>query len=1690
MFTIVLLWSFLLSANNALASAELTVLSAVTEYSPSRVKVSRATKGTNVLPPSEGARGRTNPGDSVKTKKANASQLKYLQQLNTLRTKTLQPIGGPLKGTIVDANNSLLQGKQRGMSQMENPSEMVAFRTFPSLDQKLLENNSLPGGQAGFNIALANSSPEFTPEYISANFEANPKADTLVAQAKKAFDALKELGNFVDIITGKELLELPVGLRKKVDSTSGNAVELAIVQVKFTPQYAEFKAWAKLTVPEKGANGETERELFFGAEGIKLSHDGALLGDMKLVLLGNQAIPIQGDNWLLTLKGGINLKTGTFGEESYIEFDCAGLKSIGLEGDIRISRNVLLPITSGGNYTCGDTTDNQYLKDKEDVVNNKCYVGASFSVQANGWNDILLEVTLPKFEIVGLKGWGFNIKRAVLDLSDTKNASGIKFPKEYSSLYTTSTKKLWRGFYAKEISVMLPKGIEKTKKSSDRVEFGAKDLILDSQGVSGTFYGENVLNKGEGSAGTWAFTIEDVSLTLAMNSVTGGSMAGDVSVPILKEAMEYEGYVSSNAWGLEVNRKSDFLAPVFLGEILLEKNSKVGIDVKEGHVYPHANLTGQLSIIGKLNQKEGDEKISKEEVASDSKGFNFPGIVFEELKLETEPGKKIISAKSFGFTGEMNLMGFPASISKLELVTPDNEVGLSFDLNINLDAQGSHATTSLNILGKLEDEASILEWKFSRVKVDGIEIDYEKSGVALKGSLEIMEDHSWYGDGFRGDLTATIKDLDFTAKGKAIFGNKDFRYWNVDIWTEDNSTPQNNKLLITAFAGGVSYKMKKSRGNSDGFSPSSAVYRPNIDYGLGIRAGVKISTQNTDSFNGKAYLDMEFNPNGGLNRIGFVGEGAVMSGASGGDSETLEELTEIETKINEFAEKNPKIAEQLAKYGNYLSLSKEAIPVRDVASSGKIGIYIGIEKDFVNGTFDGDFELYMDTKGIRGGEDGNLAGWAKIHTGPNDWYLHIGSPQRRLSLIFDMGSEELEVGGYFMTGTQLPSQLDPHPRVIEILGSDLLNGNRKENQLSAGKGFAFGLNFTYRKNYEFLVFYAALEAGAGFDVMHAYYPNAKCVGRTGPVGNDGWYSTGQVYAYLYGEFGVKVNLFFIKGKFQIAEAGVAALLRGQFPNPVYIEGYVGMYYNILGGLVKGRMRLKVEMGEECELENINNAIGVPMISDLTPRDKSDDVSVFAAPQAVFNYAANEDFSVELDEGKKTFKLRLKNFTVTSEGKELEGTLQWNDTNDAVTFKPKETLPSEKEVKVTVEVSFDEKIGGSYQTVIQNGAPALEKLESIFVTDKAPDHIPLENIAYIYPVIDQKSFYPEVYDKGYVKMITPQNYLFDSGYEMRAEFVTKNTAQGIRTDVSYDRAKSTVFYDLPQMSLNNNYSLSLMAFPPGADIQTEIIVEETEVLEGANEGGDTNWFDVNSDSQSKEVTNSSSSVIVSNKKAANVTISNGTPKSILLYNFKTSEYATFKDKIYDLKVVDNLTNFIYADVHSLSLKVDTYEYLSSLEILGNQYTQGEPLIYAQAKLDDAYYKSQIYPLIYENYPLDDTIHLNRDEDLLGVPPIRAFYIGNEYLANIKNNPSSSWVQNRIPFVYNLPYQYKKDMLYLRNEIANRYANTEGDKEKYESYKYIIQKSFPPLPLGKYKAQLIYRTPGGLYKKGYQIKYTND
>ena len=200
------------------------------------------------------------------------------------------------------------------------------------------------------------------------------------------------------------------------------------------------------------------------------------------------------------------------------------------------------------------------------------------------------------------------------------------------------------------------------------------------------------------------------------------------------------------------------------------------------------------------------------------------------------------------------------------------------------------------------------------------------------------------------------------------------------------------------------------------------------------------------------------------------------------------------------------------------------------------------------------------------------------------------------------------------------------------------------------------------------------------------------------------------------------------------------------------------------------------------------------------------------------------------------------------------------------------------------------------------------------------------------------------------------------------------------------------------------------------------------------------------------------------------------------------------------VTGNLLNFIAADVHSISIQVADYEYFDIVEVSGGRYSDSKPLIYAQAILDDQYYKRKIGPLLYfdDVYPLDknnsdtelEEITVNREPDILGVPPVRSFYVGNEYLANLENNPNSFWVKNRIPFIYNLTYQYKEDFTYLRNTVLTRYGGSNtGDIEKYQSFSYLLTK-FPALPLGTYKSELIYRTPGSKYEQGYQIKYKNE
>src|SRR5258708_1731375 len=212
-----------------------------------------------------------------------------------------------------------------------------------------------------------------------------------------------------------------------------------------------------------------------------------------------------------------------------------------------------------------------------------------------------------------------------------------------------------------------------------------------------------------------------------------------------------------------------------------------------------------------------------------------------------------------------------------------------------------------------------------------------------------------------------------------------------------------------------------------------------------------------------------------------------------------------------------------------------------------------------------------------------------------------------------------------------------------------------------------------------------------------------------------------------------------------------------------MRGAVGGYFSVLGGLVSGQCSFQVTLGSECKIvqKSADSELSnIAVISQLTPGVGETEVNVFNSPQAVFNLAINKQFDLADDNTHQAYRINLDNFTLTAGGSPIQGTLQWNDTHTVVALSTLDVLPPKKEIKSSVQVGFEKLVNGSWQKVLQNGQPIIEKQEVTFTTGAAPDYIPLSNVEYSYPVIGQLNFYKDETNTGYIKLKKGQHYLFN------------------------------------------------------------------------------------------------------------------------------------------------------------------------------------------------------------------------------------------------------------------------------------------------------------------------------------------
>jgi hypothetical protein len=1547
--------------------------------------------------------------------------------------------------------------------------------TPPKLNSKTKSFKELEALLTSDKFNYTPKTSEFDAAYISRHFSVDSVTNGELSAAKEVMGALDASQNYIDILSPNDLVTLPVGIKKEVGN---NTYTLGITKARITPEYTEVTAFLRVIIPQLDAQGN-QKQLFFGANNIKLSHKGGIYGEANLVLLGDVPIPIKGGNAMIVLRGGFDMKTGDTKDLTYVTVDCGGFKTLSVNSDIYFPRSMLEPVDKAYNVIPEGEKDNQgRLVDK---------VSASFQIVVSDWNDILVDISLPPFQLTkfnstdgsGKAGLIFELNTAVFDFSDIRNSPNVVFPKDYQQYLISGNEQLWRGVYVNSLKVTLPKQFKK-RKNSERVTFEASNLLIDGMGVSGTFSVDNILPLNEGDASKWQFSVNHIEAGFVANTLTHAEFNGRVVLPLTseiteadlqnkdttvvnKKALKYNALIDpvNEDYTLTVNTQSDLSFNVFKAKATLTSNSYIELKVSEGNFRPKAVLHGNLAIKGS-NSTADPEKAT----------VDFKGVTFEKLQLQTQT--PYVEVERMGYNGKVQFANFPVTLSKIEIIANDKEASLRAKVDVNLMESGFSGGTSISIVGNIEDHKGLQRWKYSHIDVNQIEVKADLGSIQIEGMVDIKDDDPVYGDGFYGELGATFNGIKVNAS--AWFGKKDYRYWYVDAYADLSNTPVKvyiGPAIVNGFGGGAYYHMSKAAGQYSSKIPSGQSYVPNEKSGLGFRALLGFALANEKAFNGKVGFEMAFNKSGGLNRVLFFGEGHIVKALDFKFGDKFKEkLTKMEDKINGFGENNATM--QQLKESNLVDYSKVAFPQDGLSFDVGIDAHFSMEMDFQNKVFHSEMEVFVNTPGgfFKGVGPKGRAGWAVFHAARDKWYLHVGTPHDRIGLKLGLGNFNVSATSYLMIGDDIPGSPPPPAAVAEFLGEKLetLDSMRDLNALGGGRGFAFGTNLSVDTgDMTFLIFYARFRAGLGFDIMIKDYGDTACHG-SGQIGIDGWYANGQAYAYLGGELGVNIKLLFIRKKIPIIRAGAAVLLQAKLPNPAWFRGYLGGYFDLLGGLVKGSFRFKIELGEECDIIGGSPLGGIKVISDITPSENAKNIDVFAVPQAVFNMRVNKPFELEDDAGVKTYRILLDEYTVTSNGTPILGAVEWNQNNDVANFVSHDILPPHTPIKIVVAVSFQEKQGQSWITLTDNGDVAQEIIERNFTTGEAPDYIPLNNIVYCYPVIDQNYFYENESSKGYVKLKRGQAYLFasDRGMTHKVYFEDDSSTNTNPINLAYNQGEKLVNFNFPSLEKQKSYKIRMVSI----------------AANGNNTAGN-----LNQNYRTHATQQEGNSIEIRNGKAQNITKENAEIE-LLVYDFKTSEYNTFAEKIESKKVKQHYLEPISTFVDALQTDMEASEKFDLVELQGCNYTAYKPLVEVEAVLDDSYYVDNIYPLIYEGYPLQPQFTVKRDVNLLGIPPKKAIHILTWYKTQLETNSSYSSLYERIPYRYYLPYYYRKDFLNIQYKIADAYlTNTSQYQQEIQRYDHIISGAFPVIKKGDYKMKMQYMLPGEIKGTSTIFKFNN-
>lgn len=1225
------------------------------------------------------------------------------------------------------------------------------------------------------------------------------------------------------------------------------------------------------------------------------------------------------------------------------------------------------------------------------------------------FNDILLGVTVDPFQVKGLKDFSFYPKDVVLDMSDTRNSETMQFPSGYESvLFDGANKNLWRGLYINSFALKFPKTFAK---SGPPPEVSVSRFIVDMEGITGSVnLNYPLLTLEQGTIGGWKFSVSSLSLSLNKNSIAGFGMTGGIVLPITDQnkPLSYRASIdASKNFLFQVTLPDNIKVPLF-GEgssLTINSNSIVTVASKDGEFYPKAELHGKMKIgIG------------------GSSGASLANITFQGLTIQREEPQLDIQSLSMQ-SGAM--AGFPIQVNEIKVLKDKEkkDLGLLFDVSANLMSGKIEGGTSFVVWATHKDG----NWRYKDLEFRKIMVDANTGSISLKGQLIKYKNDAVYGDGYFGSVDMSVTP-GLAVSATAQFGNiSGDRYWYADASAIFSSgITIFSGFAIYGFGGGAYYHMQRNVPTNvlmetqtdspqtivPGRANSGITYVPNKNIALGFNAKVIVGTQpSPKAFNGSVTFGLEFTSSFGLSRVYFEGDGRFMTEVTSNGSDS-----KVRAKISI----------------DYLVEQKEL--------SGFADAYINVGS------------------AIKGSGANNLAGRVEFYFAQSKWHIYVGSPTNPVSVKL---MNTLNATSYFMVGTELPDFPSLPANVASLSSKVNFTNMRSESLARSGGGFAFGASIMASTGEKkFLIFYGKFELGAGFDLMLKNFgTDARCEGFSEPLGINGWYAQGQAWAYVDAKIGVRVKLFMKERKFSILEAGFAAALGAQLPNPTYLAGACEAHFSVLGGLVKGNCHFEFDYGTQCKLVNASAVEGISVIAQLTPDDGSKDVDVFLTPQVAFNMPINQPFSVLDNDGTtKSFRVALDYFKILENGQAVSSTFEWNSSKDALALRPSEVLSGQKAMKVSVKVHFEvQGSNGTWTAYTVDGKVEGEERAVSFTTGVAPDYITENNVKYTYPVKNMVNFFKQEYGKCYVQVNSGVNYLFtkEGNWKYIARFKSGETI--LNMPLIYSKENKRVEFDVPASLANSTiYQMRVLRVPS----------------EKSSSAIDRNVY--------KREKGISSEQTVTTKEIEGTLSEEGVTELYSLH-FRTSSFNTFIEKIGSFKAEMAQRN-VTDGIEQLALFLYDSELFDKYEIDN---------IIVEAILDDNYWYNKNYKdLIYSNYPIQKDVVIDwRKLPGVGLPPtiIGSIYQDTNPISLTESNIATGSIrfekQIDLRIEYNLCYYISQDFCNIKSKsfqytyipalrsIANfTFKSLTPDKDHYFKLKYYV----PGIsnPTSEYKTFITY------------------